>query len=77
LGGEFTKLLTKKIRPSIGATTISIKTCSIMGLFESLSINDIEHNVFSGIMLIVVMLNVVAPKHVKILKVKRSLRITI
>jgi hypothetical protein len=34
-----------------GATTFSITTLSLMGLFATLSINDIQHNAFSVIML--------------------------
>jgi hypothetical protein len=41
-----------------GATTFSKTTLSIMSLFATLSISDIEHNVFSVIMFSVVMLNV-------------------
>ncbi len=32
-------------------TTFSIKTLSIMGIFGTLSINDIQHKVFSVIMM--------------------------
>ncbi len=38
---------------------LGIKTLSIMGLFVPLSINGIQHNVISVIMLSVVMLSVV------------------
>ncbi len=41
-----------------GTTTFSITTVSKMGLFVTLSINDIQHNVFSFIMLSVVLQSV-------------------
>jgi hypothetical protein len=43
---------------TLSITTLSIKTLSKMGLSATMSINDIQHNVFWVIMLSVVMLSV-------------------
>jgi len=52
---EPTQLLSKFCgATTFSITTLSIKTRSIMGLFVTLSINDIQHNAFSFIMLSVV-----------------------
>jgi len=39
---------------TLSITTLGIKTLSIIGLFATLSINDIQHNVSSVIMLSIV-----------------------
>jgi hypothetical protein len=43
---------------ALSIKTLSIKTFSIIGLFATLSINDIQNNVFGVIMLSVVMMSV-------------------
>ncbi len=56
--GATTFSITTLTIKTFSITTLTIKTFSILGLVATMSINDIQHNVFSVIMLSVVELNI-------------------
>jgi hypothetical protein len=51
--------MAKKDTTTFSITKLNITTLSIMGLFATLCINDIQHNAFSVILLSAVMMSVV------------------